>query len=91
MDSSGEIMVLGQGGFPWKDHLLTLEEDLDVKPSLKFVLFEDQNGKWRVQCVPVDKNSFENRCVHRLDNTFSVKFQAKQIFTEQYSHLSTLI
>ena len=54
-------MVLAQGGCPWKDHLLTLEEELEIKPSLKFVLFTDQNGKWRVQCVPVDKNSFENR------------------------------
>ena len=54
-------MLLAQGGCPWKDHLLTLEQELDIKPPVKFVLFSDQNGKWRVQCVPVDKCSFENR------------------------------
>ncbi len=62
IDPSGEIMVLSTGGCPWKDHLLTLEEELDtISAQVKFVLYTDQNEKWRVQCVPVHKNTFENR------------------------------
>ncbi|XP_023243880.1 UPF0160 protein MYG1, mitochondrial-like [Centruroides sculpturatus] len=61
VDSSGEIIDLKNGGCPWKDHLLTLEEQLSITPSIKFVIYTDTNGMWRVQCVPVSIGSFENR------------------------------
>ncbi len=61
MDESGEIVVFESGGCPWKDHLMTLEEELQLSPPIKFALFADQNGKWRVQCVPIRLGSFENR------------------------------
>lgn len=61
IDSSGEIVCFPSGGLPWKDHLLTLETDLNISPTIKFVLFADESSKWRVQCVPVESGSFENR------------------------------
>ena len=38
-----------------------MEKDLNIKPLIKYVLFPDSSGKWRVQCVPVRPESFENR------------------------------
>ena len=76
VDASGEIVLLSSAGCPWKDHLLELEQDLQCSPLVKYVLFEDSNGSWRVQCVPASKNSFENRldtqifnimiCIHHI-------------------------
>ncbi|XP_064634503.1 MYG1 exonuclease-like [Lineus longissimus] len=61
VDESGEIINLSEGGCPWKDHLFTMEEELNIKPTIKFVLYSDTNGKWRVQCVPEMLGSFNNR------------------------------
>ncbi|KAL0978881.1 hypothetical protein UPYG_G00177070 [Umbra pygmaea] len=60
-DPSGEVMVLSQGGCPWKEHLFSLEKELNVETSIKFVLYPDQNGQWRVQCVPAGLHTFNNR------------------------------
>lgn len=60
-DSSGEIMCLVEGGAPWKDHLFSIEEELQISPLIKYVLYSDTNGNWRVQCVPVMLGSFDNR------------------------------
>ena len=48
---------------PWKDHLFSVEDEQEIQPTIKFVLFTDQSGKWRVQCVPVELFSFDNRYV----------------------------
>nr|XP_033794331.1 UPF0160 protein MYG1, mitochondrial isoform X2 [Geotrypetes seraphini] len=61
VDTSGEIVIFAQGGCPWKEHLFHLEEELGIEKSIKFVLYADQNSKWRVQCVPVACNTFQNR------------------------------
>ncbi|KAI4871900.1 hypothetical protein NFI96_019044 [Prochilodus magdalenae] len=61
VDAGGEIIVLDQGGCPWKEHLFALEKELKVEVPIKFVLYPDQNGQWRVQCVPAGLNTFENR------------------------------
>ncbi|KAH9496857.1 UPF0160 protein myg1, mitochondrial [Bulinus truncatus] len=61
IDPSGRIICLEEGGVPWKDHLFLLEEELQIKPQIDYVLFADQNGDWRVQCVPKTLGSFENR------------------------------
>uniref|UniRef100_A0A4W5JWX6 Uncharacterized protein n=1 Tax=Hucho hucho TaxID=62062 RepID=A0A4W5JWX6_9TELE len=50
VDPSGEVVVFSQGGCPWKEHLFSLEKELSVDTSIKFVLYPDQNGQWRVQC-----------------------------------------
>jgi len=58
----GQILVFGSGGCPWKAHLLELEEEAAEKGVVKYVLYPDQNGKWRVQCVPLgDDAPFQNR------------------------------
>ncbi|XP_033994605.1 UPF0160 protein MYG1, mitochondrial [Trematomus bernacchii] len=61
VDPSGEVVLFSQGGCPWKEHLFSLEKDLKVESPIKFVLFSDQNGQWRVQCVPAGLNTFQNR------------------------------
>lgn len=60
-DVSGEIITLSSGGLPWKGHLYHLEEELSVDPLVKFVLYTDQSGMWRVQAVTVKGMAFENR------------------------------
>lgn len=54
--SSGAIIEL-KPRCPWQNHLFTLEKELKID-SIKFVIFEDTNGSWRVQCVPVELGSF---------------------------------
>jgi len=61
VDPSGEIVLFKQGGCPWKEHLMNIEEEQGIEGHIKFALFPDQSGNWRVQCVPLTKNSFENR------------------------------
>ncbi|XP_013773426.1 UPF0160 protein MYG1, mitochondrial-like isoform X2 [Limulus polyphemus] len=61
VDPSGEIVNLKEGGCPWKDHLLSIEEECAIDPKIKFVIYRDMNQQWRVQCVPVRLGSFENR------------------------------
>ncbi|XP_064161125.1 UPF0160 protein MYG1, mitochondrial [Anguilla rostrata] len=61
VDPSGEVIILKQGGCPWKEHLFSLEKELSVNPPIKFVLYTDQNGQWRVQCVPAGLHTFQNR------------------------------
>ncbi|KAH7944500.1 hypothetical protein HPB52_020459 [Rhipicephalus sanguineus] len=59
---AGSIMIMERGGCPWKDHLLTLEEELSIPGEVKMVLYQDQDGSsWRVQGVPVALGSFECR------------------------------
>ncbi|TMS19478.1 UPF0160 protein MYG1, mitochondrial [Larimichthys crocea] len=61
VDPSGEVLLFSQGGCPWKEHLFALEKELQVEMPIKFVLYPDQNGQWRVQCVPAGLNTFQNR------------------------------
>lgn len=61
VDPSGEVVVFSQGGCPWKEHLFALEKELKVDTPIKFILYPDQNGQWRVQCVPAGLNTFQNR------------------------------
>ncbi|CAM5124712.1 unnamed protein product [Natator depressus] len=61
VDPSGEILVFSQGGCPWKEHLFSLESELGVEKPIKFVLYADQSGQWRVQCVPAGLHTFQNR------------------------------
>ncbi|KAH7431376.1 hypothetical protein KP509_08G045400 [Ceratopteris richardii] len=61
VDESGEIMVLKQF-CPWKLHLFELEEELKLKPTMKYVLYQDErNNQWRVQAVAVAPGQFESR------------------------------
>ncbi|KAL7270651.1 hypothetical protein RUND412_006630 [Rhizina undulata] len=63
-DTEGRILVLEQS-IPWKDHLFTIESDMGIKEEEKplYVLFGEGPGKpnWRIQAVPVSKDSFNSR------------------------------
>lgn len=61
VDPSGEVLLFSQGGCPWKEHLFSLERELEVVTTIKFVLYPDQNANWRIQCVPAGLNTFQNR------------------------------
>ena len=61
VDPSGEVMALTNGGCPWKTHLYDLEKVHKVKALLKFVLYEDSSGMWRVQAVTAEGTAFTNR------------------------------
>jgi uncharacterized UPF0160 family protein len=60
-DPSGEIIVFPNGGCPWRDHLSDIEQEQNLSPNIKYVIYSDNNGHWRVQCVPARIGSFENR------------------------------
>lgn len=61
VDKSGSIIVFDQH-VPWKSHLYDIEKDLNlINEELKYVMYSDTNGSWRIQCVSVNENSFKNR------------------------------
>ena len=60
-DSSGEIICLPPGGLPWKSEVYELEHQYKIDPLIKYVLYTDQAGMWRIQCVSVEGKAFENR------------------------------
>ena len=64
-DPSGAIMVFPNGGAPWKEHLYAMEEREPKEPKVVYVLYpesaDDKDSKWRVQAVPVSRDSFESR------------------------------
>ncbi|AEO59228.1 hypothetical protein MYCTH_2307334 [Thermothelomyces thermophilus ATCC 42464] len=63
-DSQGRIMVLKRQSAPWKDHLYSLEEGQPEGGKVLYVLYPEKptpDSKWRIQCVPVAKDSFESR------------------------------
>uniref|UniRef100_L2GAP4 Myg1 protein n=1 Tax=Colletotrichum fructicola (strain Nara gc5) TaxID=1213859 RepID=L2GAP4_COLFN len=60
-DPQGRLLVLEGQSAPWKDHLYSLEGG---NPSVVYVLYPEKpapDAKWRVQAVPVTKDSFESR------------------------------
>ncbi|KAM5287965.1 MYG1 exonuclease [Ctenodactylus gundi] len=61
VDPSGEIVELAKGGCPWKEHLYHLESGLAPPVAINFVIYTDQAGQWRVQCVPKEPHSFQSR------------------------------
>ncbi|KAI1341429.1 metal-dependent protein hydrolase [Xylariaceae sp. FL0016] len=65
-DPQGKIMVFQGQSVPWKDHLYTLEEQEGVPEDKKvlYVLYSEKpvpDAKWRIQAVPVTKDSFQSR------------------------------
>nr|CAB3226512.1 UPF0160 protein MYG1, mitochondrial-like [Phallusia mammillata] len=60
IDPSGEIILLRQS-CPWKEHLFELEDTEKIVKPIKYVVYGDKSGKWRIQCVPAGRNTFENR------------------------------
>ncbi|KAE9378015.1 putative UPF0160 protein C27H6.8 [Stipitochalara longipes BDJ] len=63
-DESGRILVFEGQSVPWKDHLYTLEEKEGGDAKVLYVLYPEKpapDAKWRIQAVPVSKDSFESR------------------------------
>lgn len=63
-DPEGRILVFDGQSVPWKDHLYTLEEENGARGNVLYVLYPEgpsPSAKWRIQCVPVSKDSFESR------------------------------
>ncbi|KAB8268126.1 metal-dependent protein hydrolase [Aspergillus minisclerotigenes] len=67
---SGRIIVLPQGGVPWKEHLYNFEKESSESDKAKseeevyYVLYPEsatEGSKWRVQCVSVNETSFVSR------------------------------
>ncbi|KAF9887445.1 hypothetical protein FE257_010162 [Aspergillus nanangensis] len=61
---SGRILVLPQGGVPWKEHLYNFEQEASSDEQVYYILYPEsanEGSKWRVQCVPVSEGSFESR------------------------------
>ncbi|KAI1425055.1 putative UPF0160 protein C27H6.8 [Xylaria sp. FL1777] len=65
-DAEGRVMVFDGQAVPWKDHLYTLEEEQNAEEQNKvlYVLYPEKptpGAKWRIQAVPVSKDSFQSR------------------------------
>lgn len=63
-DAEGRILVFEGQSVPWKDHLYSLEEEQPNSGKPLYVLYPEKptpDAKWRVQCVPVSKDSFTSR------------------------------
>ena len=60
IDKSGMIIQL-DSFCPWKEHLYSLEKESGNQNAIKFVLFLDSSGKWRVSTVPITSTSFNFR------------------------------
>ncbi|GAP89574.2 putative MYG1 protein [Rosellinia necatrix] len=67
-DPDGRVLVFEGQAVPWKDHLYTLEEEQDKaaggQGKVLYVLYPERptpDAKWRIQAVPVSKDSFQSR------------------------------
>ncbi|KAI8082382.1 metal-dependent protein hydrolase [Thamnidium elegans] len=64
INASGRVIAL-ERACPWKEHLLDLEKErgLTGDKSILYVLYPESSpeGNWRIQCVPLRAEGFENR------------------------------
>lgn len=65
VNENGRIILFSKG-CPWKDHLYTIEAEDGVghHERVLYVVYpesDDESSKWRIQAVPVSKDSFESR------------------------------
>lgn len=62
IDPSGSILVFDRS-FPWREHLFDIEREQKdtLGDTIKYVLYPDTNKTWRIQAVPLNTKSFENR------------------------------
>ncbi|XP_022909703.2 MYG1 protein C27H6.8 [Onthophagus taurus] len=64
--TSGEVIKL-ERRCPWQMHLLALEKEMGIDGEIKFVIFEDASGSWRIQAIPIAPDSFICRLFLHLD------------------------
>uniref|UniRef100_A0A7N0U5P1 Metal-dependent protein hydrolase n=1 Tax=Kalanchoe fedtschenkoi TaxID=63787 RepID=A0A7N0U5P1_KALFE len=61
IDSSGQVMLLARY-CPWKLHIFELEEEMQINPSIKYVIYQDDRSRnWRIQAVAVSPDKFDSR------------------------------
>lgn len=63
-EEGGRILVFEEQVVPWKDHLFEIEGQDDLESRVLYVLYPENstaNSKWRIQCAPSSKDSFESR------------------------------
>lgn len=60
VDASGEVIEL-DSACPWKTHLFDLEAESEGKINIKYAIFTDTSGKWRIMCVPTAPTAFTCR------------------------------
>ena len=48
---------------PWASHMYEIEEELKLEPKIKYAVFQDKNGTWRVRAVNDTDTSFGLRLV----------------------------
>ncbi|CAD6450756.1 a6013d8d-adde-4589-860e-35df9af53099 [Sclerotinia trifoliorum] len=63
-DPKGRILVFEGQSVPWKDHLYTIEDEESSENQILYVLYPENtapDAKWRIQCVPASKDSFQSR------------------------------
>lgn len=63
-DPTGRVLVFDGQSVPWKDHLYTLEDQEGGEAKVLYVLYPEKpspDSKWRIQCVPESKDSFQSR------------------------------
>ena len=49
VDPSGEIIMFHSSGCPWKEHLFDIEVEKQLKPQIKFIIYQDQHHHYRIQ------------------------------------------
>lgn len=61
-DPQGRLLIFDDYA-SWKSHIYDLEDYLQIPESEKvlYVVYPDESGKWRVQCVPESADSFVSR------------------------------
>ena len=57
---SGEIILLEKFA-PWKGSLVEIEKECDLQGKIKFAIFGDSAGSWRVSTIPPTAESFDMR------------------------------
>lgn len=58
---SEKVIKLDHSALPWLDHFYSLEREAGIGNLIKFALFVDQSGMWRVRAVTVEGSRFKNR------------------------------
>jgi uncharacterized UPF0160 family protein len=60
-DPEGRLVIFENSGCPWKEHLFTIEKQLNIEGNILYVIYKNKPTDWRIQCVPVSSSSFTNR------------------------------
>ena len=54
-------LILLEKCCPWKEHLINLEEEMNIKDQIKLCLYKDTDGGYRIQTIPSSLGSFNFR------------------------------